>query len=125
AEKIFVAAHAIDNASYCRTIANSELSDLRKKLGLTAEQRVVLYLGRLEKNKGLRYLLEAFQQLGRSDVVLVLAGVGEEKEALREQAANAKLIDTIRFAGYVPSAETPPYYALADVLVLPSITTDK
>jgi glycosyltransferase involved in cell wall biosynthesis len=125
AEKIFVAAHAIDNASYNRTIANSELSDLRKKLDLTPEQHVVLYLGRLEKNKGLRYLLQAFQQLDRSDVVLVLAGVGEEKEALREQASEAKLTETIRFAGYVPSAETPPYYALADVLVLPSITTDK
>jgi hypothetical protein len=30
---------------------------------------------------------------------------------------------TVRFAGYVPSRETRPYYALADLFVLPSITT--
>src|SRR5207248_2427309 len=63
-----------------------------------------------------------FSQISRPDAFLVLAGTGSEKEALAERAAGLKIAGRVRFAGYVPVESSPVYYALAEVLVLPSIT---
>jgi glycosyltransferase involved in cell wall biosynthesis len=121
--RIFVAAHAVDNTKYSQEVTAVERQQLRDRLGLGADQRVVLYVGRLELNKGLQYLVDAFQRLKADNVVLLLAGEGAEKHRLQEQIAALGMTQKVRFANYVPPEETLSYYALAYVLVLPSITT--
>ena len=120
---IFVAAHAVDNMKYSRVVAEAELVQLRGNLGIRADQRIVLYLGRLEPNKGLLYLLEAFQLLRYDNAVLLFAGEGAEKQRLQRRIAEAGMTEKVRFSNYVPPNETLPYYAMAYLLVLPSITT--
>jgi glycosyltransferase involved in cell wall biosynthesis len=122
-DKVFIAAHAVDNTKYSRVVPETELQQLRVKLGISTDQRVVLYVGRLEPNKGLHYLLEAFQQLRSDNVILLFAGEGSEKERLQRQIAESGMTEKVRFANYVPPDQTLPYYAFAYVLVLPSITT--
>jgi glycosyltransferase involved in cell wall biosynthesis len=123
-ERIFVAHHAVDNALYGRDVSQAERGRLRDELNLGIEDRVVLYLGRLEHNKGVRYLIEAFRSLSLQKCVLVLVGEGAESELLRAEVCAAGIGDRVRFVGYVPPEDTPPYYALATVSVLPSITTE-
>jgi glycosyltransferase involved in cell wall biosynthesis len=122
-EKIFVAAHAVDNPKYSKVVSEVERQCLRDKLSIGPDQRVVLYFGRLEPNKGLQYLVDAFQQVKSDNIVLVLAGDGADKKQLRERVASLGMTPKVRFTNYVAPEETPPYYALAYVLVLPSITT--
>lgn len=122
AERIFVAAHAVDNEAYNREVSEEEKAALRRNLNITPDQKVVLYLGRLEEVKGLPYLLEAFASLQRDDVVLVLAGTGSEQSRLEWLAHEKRIVEHVRFAGYVPIEKTVPYYAIAWVYVLPSIT---
>ena len=121
--RIFVAAHAVDNTKYSQEVTAVERQQLRDRLGIGADQRVVLYVGRLEPNKGLQYLVDAFQRLKAENVLLLLAGEGAEKHRLQEKIAALGITQKVRFANYVPPEETLPYYALAYVLVLPSITT--
>ena len=123
AEKIFVAAHAIDNSFYSKVIDHHETQKLLDRLRINRNQRIVLYLGRMEAHKGLTYLVEAFQRLTSDDAVLLLAGDGAESNRLRELVFTLGMTDRVRFASYVPPDETPTYYALAYVSVLPSITT--
>jgi glycosyltransferase involved in cell wall biosynthesis/O-antigen/teichoic acid export membrane protein len=123
ARRIFVAAQAIDNRSYNRAIAEGELAALRRTLNIDFRLKVVLYLGRLEPEKGLPFLIEAFASLKRHDAVLVIAGTGTQLERLRHLARELRIADRVRFAGYIPVEHTVPYYALAWVYVLPSITT--
>ncbi|RMG09110.1 MAG: glycosyltransferase family 1 protein [Acidobacteria bacterium] len=123
AERVFVAAHAVDNDVYNLPVSEEEKMALRQQLGLKVEDKVVLYLGRLEEVKGLPYLVQAFASLDRKDAVLVLAGTGSERERLERLVSAAGIRDRVRFTGYVPIEETRPYYALAWVYVLPSITT--
>ena len=78
-ERIFVAAHAVENEAYNRPVSEEEKQALRQQLGIAPDKKVVLYLGRLEEVKGLPYLLEAFASLQRDDALLVLAGTGSEK----------------------------------------------
>ena len=59
-ERIFVAAHAVDNPAYNADVPEEDKTQLRRDLGIRDHQKVILYLGRLEEIKGLRYLLEAF-----------------------------------------------------------------
>ncbi|MGG7378936.1 glycosyltransferase, partial [Escherichia coli] len=76
AERIFVAAHAVDNLAYNRQVSEQEKAALRTTLELGA-YKIVLYLGRLEEIKGVEYLIKAFASLKNIDnAVLIVAGDG-------------------------------------------------
>ena len=121
-KRIFVAAHAVDNSKYSRKVDDSEVRALREKFHL-GNQRVLLYLGRLEPHKGIDYLLEAFFRLPANDTFLLFVGEGSQKEELKRRVEQSGWTDHVRFADYVTAEQTPPYYALAYALVVPSITT--
>ncbi len=97
---------------------------LRQKLDIFNEQKIILYLGRLEIGKGLTYLVDAFATLARDDSVLVFAGTGSERESLEKLVQEKGISKRVRFSGYVQSEDTIQYYSLAWVYVLPSVTTD-
>lgn len=122
-ERIFVAHHAVDNAVYARRVEPAEIRALRQKLQIGDDQKVVLYLGRLEEEKGLPHLLKAFASLEHPRATLVLAGAGSERQRLEHIAQELGIASRVRFTGYVDPLETAAYYALAWTYVLPSITT--
>jgi colanic acid/amylovoran biosynthesis glycosyltransferase len=122
-ERIFVAPHAVDNSFYSRTVSESEKEALRRSLGIVRGQKVVLYLGRLEKSKGIQYLLKAFASSDLPDAVLLIVGDGSERSALENLVIQLGIEQRTRFAGYVPPEQTVPYYALSSVVVLPSVST--
>jgi glycosyltransferase involved in cell wall biosynthesis len=122
-ERIFVTTHAVDNDLHNRFVGEDEKTALRQKLNIAPNQKIILYLGRLETVKGLVFLLEAFVSIKNKDTVLIFAGSGSELQNLKEYAGKLGISDRTRFAGYVQSDETTKYYALAWVYVLPSITT--
>jgi glycosyltransferase involved in cell wall biosynthesis len=120
-ERIFVAAHAVDNSVYSGTVNVQDKARQKAKLSLEA-RKVVLYLGRLEEMKGLDYLLRAFARLSLDDVVLVVAGDGSLYKSLVASAHELGILTKTRFVGYVSPDEAQLYYAVADLFVLPSIT---
>ena len=121
--RIFLARQAVDNALYRRHVGDVERGALRARLGIEADQSVVLYVGRLAAVKGLRHLLHGFRAVTDPRAVLVLAGEGEEGGELRALAQSLGLGPRVRFTGHVSAEQTPAYYALATVAVLPSVTT--
>jgi glycosyltransferase involved in cell wall biosynthesis len=121
-ERIFVAAHAVDNEAYNRPVSEEEKQALRQQLNIAPGKKIVLYLGRLVEEKGLPYLLEAFALLQRDDAVLVLVGTGPEKARLEQLAQELGIAANVRFVGYVPPERTVPYYSISWVYVLPSVT---
>lgn len=122
-DRVFVANHAVDNDHYCRAVEPRERAALREKLSIEESQKVVLYLGRLEEEKGLPYLLKAFASLEHPKATLVIAGEGSERKKLERIASELGIAARVRFAGYVDPSETAPYYSLAWIFVLPSVTT--
>jgi glycosyltransferase involved in cell wall biosynthesis len=96
-------------------------AEVRRQLRIPAQAPVVLFVGRLTRDKGIPELMEAFFQLGNHlpDLRLLLVGCFEDEDPLP--------VDTRRFlethsrvilAGAVQ--DTSAYYAIADVVVLPS-----
>jgi glycosyltransferase involved in cell wall biosynthesis len=121
-DRIFVAEHATNNEFYRQALPESKKAELRRRLRIRPNQKVVLYLGRLEVSKGVSFLIDAFAQLNAPDVVLVIAGSGNLRRELEGLANKMQKKDQIRFVGYVPIEDAPLYYSLAWTFVLPSIT---
>lgn len=92
------------------------------KLGVDEGERVILSVGRLSQEKGHADLVAALGHLGRLapdlSFRLVLVGDGPERARLEEDARARDLSERVVFAGH--HADVRPFYALADVLVLPS-----
>lgn len=96
----------------------------RRQLGLPEGRPVVIWVGRLERLKGVDILLGALAQLETRDFTLLIVGGDEGASALRAeleaQAAEAGLTANIRFTGPIPHDELPVYYSAADVCAVPS-----
>jgi glycosyltransferase involved in cell wall biosynthesis len=119
-EKIFIAWQTVDNELYGRKVHDEETEKLKKDLNIYGK-KVIIYVGRLVKLKGLEYLLQALKSINRKDFVFLMVGDGN----LRSYIENFCLENRIdyRITGLIPFSKLPPYYKIADVLVLPSITT--
>jgi glycosyltransferase involved in cell wall biosynthesis len=94
----------------------------RTRLGFAADAEVILYVGRLEVNKGLRELLAAVSRLAskRPRLQLVLVGEGLFGKELQERAGEAGLSGRVRLPGACSSADVARWMAAADVFCLPS-----
>jgi glycosyltransferase involved in cell wall biosynthesis len=101
-------------------------SRLREKLGLTNESRVVLAVGRLVHKKGFEFLVDAAPRILTEcpNAIVIIAGQGDLKSALEERARRLGVADGLVLAGNVPRDELPAYYALADVVAVPSVRDD-
>jgi len=94
---------------------------LRAKYGIPKEALVILFVGRLADEKRPFDLIKAYAKLkeGEKRVALVFVGDGYLKRRLHDLAKEMSLRD-VYFLGFRPKTEVPNFYALADVLVLPS-----
>jgi glycosyltransferase involved in cell wall biosynthesis len=92
---------------------------LRAAMGLAAGDTLFLFCGRLERQKGVDVLLRAVSML-EPDVPFRLAvcGSGELEPQLRQQARQLGIEERVVWAGW--QADVRPYYAAADVFVMPS-----
>ncbi len=86
---------------------------------------LLLYVGRLSKEKNLEMLLKAFAILlkkGDKKLNLFLVGGGPAEKELKILANNLGIERRVIFVGMVSYEEVANYYAAADLFVMPSIT---
>ena len=100
---------------------------LRADLGIGAEKKIILIVGRLSREKDHRTLLEAVNELRTGArngtgprTHLVIVGDGPERPKIEETIHALDLGDTATLVGQVPTAE--PYYGIAGVSVLSSLS---
>lgn len=97
-------------------------AEARQMLGLDPQAPVLLYMGRLEREKGPDVLLNALGRIRDQypKLQVLMLGEGNMRDALDAQVKVLGLGKMIRFEGY--RTDTLPYLAAADVLVAPSRT---
>lgn len=95
-------------------------SEARAALGIPPQTRVLTTVGRLTAIKNYALLLEAARLVcaAHSDVQVLIAGEGEQRAELAQQAAAAGLADRVRFLGWRGDLAT--IYGATDVFVLTS-----
>ena len=89
---------------------------------LAKQTRSILYIGRLERRKGVRYLLEAYDILTQdnNDVSLIIAGDGPDRERL-ELLANELNLPNVTFMGYISDDVKLELLNNADLFCSPAI----
>jgi glycosyltransferase involved in cell wall biosynthesis len=80
----------------------------------------LLFSGQAVGGKGLEVLIAALGGT-KGDWRLTVLGDGPRLASVRSEVERLKLVDRIRFAGWVPQADTARHYQSADLLVIPSI----
>jgi phosphatidylinositol alpha-mannosyltransferase len=100
----------------------SKYSDSEQKLNQHHQVKTILYIGRLEKRKGVKYLLQAYHVIRsvRSDFRLIIAGEGPEREKLESMVKELDLPD-VTFAGYIEESEKLKLLSQADVFCSPAL----
>lgn len=93
---------------------------IRSRLNIPKDGRVILYCGRLSPEKSPSVLLKAFQQLELPGKCLIFVGDGKLRGALEAYTTEHNL-DSVQFWGFKNRMEISECYAVADVLVLPSL----
>jgi glycosyltransferase involved in cell wall biosynthesis len=86
------------------------------------DKKIILYVGRLIKRKGVQYLINALNEIDNEEYVLMVVGEGEYQEDLEKLVREQDLTDKVLFQGKVANDQLAQYYSLCDVVVVPSIT---
>ncbi len=92
---------------------------IRQALGINNEMFVLGTVARLQWQKGVDRLLEAFQWAGRETDVLLIVGDGPDRRALQALARRMGLGKRCQFVGAQDNAA--PFYHAIDLFVLPSL----
>ena len=95
---------------------------LRARLGIAAEQSLVVAAGRLVRKKGFEYLIDAMAPL--TGAHLAIAGDGDLAAELRERAAHAGVGDRVHFLGNVAQDDVGAWFGAGDVVAIPSVRDD-
>lgn len=122
--------NGINTATFLQGITSEQKHNLRKTLGLEDKDFVLIFCGRLVKQKGVKELIEAVLKTNNNRIKLLIIGSsnfgnGDEGSYPKEVK---KLVlehkDIIKFTGYVGNKDIYKYHKIADVGVIPSTYQD-
>lgn len=114
-ENIFVAPDGVDLKIFGH-VKDSQ-AELRQKLNLPQDKKIVLYAGHLYDWKGAQILAQAAAHIDKSAVVAFLGGTDSDIAKFKDQYSKQ---DNIKVLGRVEHYQVPDYLHAADVLVLPN-----
>lgn len=95
---------------------------IRQKIGISLEQKVIMFIGHLYRAKGVLELAHAFVKLHSKhpDSWLVFVGKGPAFNTITEIATSNSLLARFFFAGQMKHEEIPDWLNAADIFVLPT-----
>ncbi len=96
----------------------------REECRISADEKVVLFLGRITLQKGPEYFINAAKKVVEHypDVKFVVAGSGDMEYRMIEHAAALGLGNKVLFAGFLKGKDIDRAYRMADLYVMPSVS---
>jgi len=123
-DRIYTSVNAVDNDLFASAAACTRRNAAQRRTELGLPDRYFLFAGRLVREKGVFELLSAYAKLDgtlRQQIGLVFVGDGAARRALEAQSSGV-MPGTIKFAGFAQREQLASYYALAEILILPTYT---
>jgi len=102
--------------------SNLVTEKIRKELRISNEEFVIGFVGRLSREKGLIYLLEALRIILSKKSIrlrLLIVGNGEDYDNIKKQVEKSELVNYVIFTGYRDDIDD--IYKAIDLVVLPSL----
>ena len=97
---------------------------LKESLGIKADEKVILFLGRVAAEKSIDVILDQMPSIfeAHPNYRFLIVGTGPSENELKTQAKKLGIQDKVVFTGKVAWDQVPKYYNLADVFVNASVT---
>ncbi|MDT2370760.1 glycosyltransferase family 4 protein [Enterococcus faecium] len=115
--------NAIDEDIFCKNYDEVKIASKRKKLGISMDDFVVMYCGRLIDEKGVLELIKSINNVKNPHVKLLIIGssnfAGANVTKYQKELFD-NVSDKIIFTGFVNNNDLPIYYQLSDVVATPS-----
>ena len=114
--------HTVINGFNTSVFYPRDQASIRTKLGIPLDEKMIIYVGRFVEAKGLRELIQAFQQLALQDdkLSLALIGDGVMKAELVNLIDASGLQGRVRIPGGQPPDQVAEWICASNVLTLPS-----
>jgi len=117
-KQLVYAPHAIDNDRFADPKGTYKMQavEWRKELGISENQKVILFAGKLEAKKNPFFPITLAKELPSNEFKFVFVGSGPLERDLKKQAT-----ENCIFLGFQNQKMMPIVYRLADIFVLPSV----
>ncbi len=122
-EKIEVVPNGIDTKLLLGTNITKK-EELKQSMGFNQNEKIILYVGRLDKWKGIYFLLDEFAEVCKQyeNVRLVLAGEDSGPDKISQYLAHCKNSwSKVTFTGFVDFNTMQKLYQIADIGIIPSL----
>lgn len=98
-----------------------KIEELRRSIGIKKTDKVLIFLGRLGKEKNIDEIILNLKELNESqDIKMLIVGGGPYADNLKKLVDELDLNEKIIFTGMVPPEDVPLYYSLANIFVTAS-----
>ncbi len=124
--KVKVLYNCIDTNKFVCSSEN-KIKEFKDKLKISKDERIILFSGRIDSEKGILQVLESLKYIKTKNVKLVVIGSSfygmNVKTAFEEKISNIaeELKDKVIFTGFLKYDEMPLAYSICDIAVLPSM----
>jgi len=119
ADKISIIHNAVDTNLF-KPVTEKEQKKLKKTFGFSGDDIIILVPRRLVEKNGVIYAVQAMKHIKHGKARMVIAGEGPEKGKIIKEADGD---NRIHFAGLIPHNKIASYYMMADIILIPSITS--
>ena len=116
-QKIDVIPTGISLDEFAEKPGEAWIREKKQAYGIPQENLVLIFIGRLAKEKNIDELLTFMPELSQKNISLLLVGDGPYREKLEQMAACSEGTAQIVFAGMIHTDEVKAYYHLGDVFV--------
>jgi glycosyltransferase involved in cell wall biosynthesis len=122
--KIFIAPNIVDNEFFITHSARfrQDREHIKKEMNIPGK-KIIIYMGRLTKKKGVDHLIHAFHAISSRipEVFLIIVGDGPLCTELQDMCKDLHLYHVL-FTGWIDGIEKVKYYSIADVFTLPTLS---
>jgi len=122
-KKTHIVPRSINDIFFGKPINNSEIDHLKRKIGISNDNFVILSVSRLTNEKGIDDVMKAIASLDKSlsrRIKYIIVGQGPANNYLSNLNKQLGLEKKIVFLGKIPNTNLISIYDLCDVFVLPS-----
>lgn len=114
---IYVLPTGIDQEKFVQAANSPERIEIRKQLGISPGQMVLVSVGRMAKEKNVGELIQIMAHFRGENIRLLLVGDGPCRQELKKQAEESGLGEQVIFTGMVLPEQVSRYYQAGDLFV--------
>lgn len=125
-ETVHVWRNCYNDDAFGKKVSEEEKERLRQEMGIAHNERVIIFVGRIMPEKGVKELLLALQKVPVKDIRLLLIGkanfgldiVTKYEKEIREIIENSQY--KVSQIGFVHNSELYKYYGISEIAVMPT-----